>query len=259
MIRRRVSRSNARALRYRFRSGIVSPSADKLIFERLVIFNHAVVDERQFAAGVEVRVRVLVGDFAVRGPASVTDAEACRRPVPSSLVLRAPRCARRICAFPDGHRRQSRRRRSRSRDIRGDAIHREGWVPPQSVQRIRQCHTFRQSVMAPALGRKKPRFCGMTFERTTRITRKSVIRTREGVLFRVIPVIRRRTVIPMLRKRIYRKTAVPELLISRQCKTSRRAIRFRKIRGRSEHCHQARPSERSQSSWAAAQARVCSR
>jgi hypothetical protein len=52
--------------------------------------------------------------------------------------------------------------------------------------------------MAPALGRKKHRFCGMTFERTTRI---SVNQTREGILFRVIPVIRKRTVIPMRRKK----------------------------------------------------------
>jgi hypothetical protein len=50
-------------------------AADQLIFKRLIILNHAVVDERQFAAGVEVRVRVLVGDFAMRGPACVTDAK----------------------------------------------------------------------------------------------------------------------------------------------------------------------------------------
>jgi hypothetical protein len=50
-------------------------AANQLIFERLIIFNYAVVDQCQLAAGVEVWMRVLVGDFAVRGPACVTDAE----------------------------------------------------------------------------------------------------------------------------------------------------------------------------------------
>ena len=48
---------------------------DELTFKRLIIFNYAVVDECQLAAGVEVRMRVLVGNFAVRGPTCVTDAK----------------------------------------------------------------------------------------------------------------------------------------------------------------------------------------
>ena len=47
---------------------------DELFFECLIIFDYAIVDERDFAAGVEMRMRVFVVDFAVRGPASVTDA-----------------------------------------------------------------------------------------------------------------------------------------------------------------------------------------
>ena len=47
--------------------------SDQLIFERLIIFDDAVMDERQFSAGVEMRVRILIGGFAVRGPTSVAD------------------------------------------------------------------------------------------------------------------------------------------------------------------------------------------
>ena len=46
---------------------------DELFFERLIIFNHAVVDESDLAGGVEMRMSVLVVDFSVRRPASVTD------------------------------------------------------------------------------------------------------------------------------------------------------------------------------------------
>ena len=48
--------------------------AHELIFQRLVILDDAVVDERQFSARVEMRMSVLVGRFPVRGPAGVTDA-----------------------------------------------------------------------------------------------------------------------------------------------------------------------------------------
>ncbi|MEY2601709.1 MAG: hypothetical protein QOJ36_1028, partial [Verrucomicrobiota bacterium] len=46
---------------------------DELLFERLIIFNYAVVDESDFASGVEVRMGVLIVDFSVRRPTSVTD------------------------------------------------------------------------------------------------------------------------------------------------------------------------------------------
>ncbi len=49
--------------------------ADELIFKCLIIFDHSVMDQRQLAAGVEVRVRIFVSHFAVRGPACVTDAQ----------------------------------------------------------------------------------------------------------------------------------------------------------------------------------------
>ena len=56
--------------------------ADELVFERLVIFDYAVVDEGEAARRVEMRVRVLIGRFPVRGPAGVADAEgAGRRPL----------------------------------------------------------------------------------------------------------------------------------------------------------------------------------
>ena len=34
---------------------------DELIFQRMVVFDHAIVNERDFAAGVEVRMGILVG------------------------------------------------------------------------------------------------------------------------------------------------------------------------------------------------------
>ena len=98
----------------------MSPSADQLIFQRLVIFDHAVVDERQFAAGVEMRVRVFVGDFAVGGPACVTDA---KRAEDRFLLISFASSAIRPAHFrvSDGPRLQWRCRRSRSLDIQGDA------------------------------------------------------------------------------------------------------------------------------------------
>jgi hypothetical protein len=54
-------------------------TADKILFERLIIFDHAVVHQREFTAGVEVRVRVFIGHFAVRGPAGVTDPKRTRK------------------------------------------------------------------------------------------------------------------------------------------------------------------------------------
>ena len=49
--------------------------ADQPIAQGSVIFDDTIVNERQFTAGIEVRVRVFVRDFSVRGPASVTDPE----------------------------------------------------------------------------------------------------------------------------------------------------------------------------------------
>ncbi len=52
---------------------------NQLFLERLIIFNHAIVDEGELAAGIEMRMRIFVGDLAVRGPASVTDSKRTRR------------------------------------------------------------------------------------------------------------------------------------------------------------------------------------
>ena len=50
-------------------------AADELILERLIIFNDAVVNQRQFPARVKMGMRVFVIDFAMRRPARVTDAQ----------------------------------------------------------------------------------------------------------------------------------------------------------------------------------------
>ena len=59
----------------RFRAKARVAVANEVIFERLVIFDHPIMDQRQFAAGVEVRMRVLIVHLAVRGPARVADPE----------------------------------------------------------------------------------------------------------------------------------------------------------------------------------------
>ena len=46
---------------------------DELFFERLIIFDDAVVNESDLAGGVEMRMRVFVVDLSVRRPASVAD------------------------------------------------------------------------------------------------------------------------------------------------------------------------------------------
>src|SRR5205823_11755748 len=58
----------------------------------------------------------------------------------------------------------------------------------------------------------------------------------------------------------YRKKAVAELLIGKQCNTSGSAICFQKIRAqkRSGRCRPAPPSERLPSLWGEAPAPVCS-
>jgi hypothetical protein len=57
---------------------VVFAFALQFFAERLVVLDHAVVHERELAALVEMRVRVLVGRFAVSGPPRVADPESAR-------------------------------------------------------------------------------------------------------------------------------------------------------------------------------------
>ncbi len=84
--------------RVRFRFEIVVAVLDELIFQRLVIFDHAIVHERDLAAGVEMRMRILIVDLAVRGPTSVADSELTRRAGLPSEAGRGRRYDRRISA-----------------------------------------------------------------------------------------------------------------------------------------------------------------
>ena len=52
---------------------------NQLIFQRLVILDHAVVHECQLPSRVEVRVGVLIGRLSMCGPARVADAESSGR------------------------------------------------------------------------------------------------------------------------------------------------------------------------------------
>src|ERR1700736_798468 len=47
--------------------------AHQLIFDRLVIFDYAIMNECDFSAGVKMWMRIFVGDLAVRSPSSVAD------------------------------------------------------------------------------------------------------------------------------------------------------------------------------------------
>ena len=59
----------------RFGTKVGVAAADELIFQFLVFFDHPVVNQRQLATGVEVRMRVFVGDLSMRRPACMADAE----------------------------------------------------------------------------------------------------------------------------------------------------------------------------------------
>ena len=61
------------------RSEVVRALLQQRVLDLLVIFDHAVVHEGEFAALVEMRMRILIGRFAVRRPASVADAVSARR------------------------------------------------------------------------------------------------------------------------------------------------------------------------------------
>ena len=60
------------------------------VLERLVIFDHAVVDERELAALVEMRMGILIGRFAVRGPAGVADAVGAGRRIVRRSIATSP-------------------------------------------------------------------------------------------------------------------------------------------------------------------------
>ena len=47
---------------------------DEPVAERLVVFDHAIVDQRELAGPVAVRVGIFVGWRAMRGPAGMADA-----------------------------------------------------------------------------------------------------------------------------------------------------------------------------------------
>src|SRR6266404_1311526 len=53
---------------------IVVAVLDQLLLESLVILDHAVMNERDFAAGIEMRMRIFIVHLSVRRPASLTGA-----------------------------------------------------------------------------------------------------------------------------------------------------------------------------------------
>src|ERR1041385_6578989 len=60
------------------RAEIIVPVTIQLLFERLIIFDHPVMNERDFSAGIEMRVGIFVVHFAVGRPPGVTDAKRAR-------------------------------------------------------------------------------------------------------------------------------------------------------------------------------------
>ena len=62
---------------FRIRGGFKDmPQLHQLVFDAVVIFNHAVVNDRNASGLVEMRVRILISGRAVRRPARVANAEA---------------------------------------------------------------------------------------------------------------------------------------------------------------------------------------
>src|SRR5438045_8930915 len=55
-------------------SELMATFALELLAQGRVIFNHAVVHQRDFPALIEMRMRIFVGPFSVGRPASVADA-----------------------------------------------------------------------------------------------------------------------------------------------------------------------------------------
>ncbi len=117
---------------------------NQLIFQRLVILDHAVVHERQFPGRVEMRMGVLIGRLSVSGPARVADAESSGRRLFRHEFSERGDASGALAGFDAARHQRSRPRRNRSRDIRGDANHRAEWELPPNVRRNRQCHTCRR-------------------------------------------------------------------------------------------------------------------
>jgi len=57
---------------------IVVAVLDQLLLERVIIFDHAIVDESDLAARIEMGMRIFVVHLAMRGPAGVADAIGAR-------------------------------------------------------------------------------------------------------------------------------------------------------------------------------------
>src|SRR6266705_4428069 len=58
-----------------FRAKIGIAILNQLFLERLIIFDHSVMHKRKFPARVELRMRIVISHFPMRGPASMTDTE----------------------------------------------------------------------------------------------------------------------------------------------------------------------------------------
>ena len=96
-----------------------APASTQLLLELEVVLDDAVDDDVDAVVGVEVRVGVLLGDAAVRGPAGVADAGRGRpRGDGDAAVLVRRRCAptaaRRLAEVADGADGVAARRRSSS-------------------------------------------------------------------------------------------------------------------------------------------------
>ena len=99
----------------------------QLLLQLEIVLDDAVVDDDDAAGAVAVRVGVLLGRPAVRGPARVADAVLAFERIgrddllePRQLAGAAPQLDRCRCGRP-------RRRPSRSRDTRAGAGRRSGW------------------------------------------------------------------------------------------------------------------------------------
>ena len=118
------------------------PGRLQLLLELEVVLDDAVVDDDRAAGVVAMRMRVLLGGSAVRGPARVADAVVAGRAASRAARLRASRACRRSAGRRCRRRRRPPRRPSRTRDTRGGAGPRREPARPVWSRCSRRCRTW---------------------------------------------------------------------------------------------------------------------
>ncbi len=114
---------------------------DELALDLEIVLDDAVVDDDDAAGAVAMRMRVLFGRTAVRGPARVTEAIHAGERLCLDRVLEVDQLAGAAAHFDRAVLRRPRHRPSRSRDIRVCAARRAGRERRAWVRCTQRCRT----------------------------------------------------------------------------------------------------------------------